>query len=130
MTAIQIQFYHLLTTPLEVALPKLVAKAYAQDYRLCIVGEPEMLERLDQALWSYDPASFLPHGRTGGEYDAQHPILLSPTPTQTNQATLLLITNGLDIEPESCPFARVLDMFDGHDTPPPLESLFSKRRCS
>lgn len=110
----QIQFYHLLTTPLEAALPKLAAKAYGQGYRLCITGEEPVLDVLDQALWTYDPASFLPHGRED-EHAAQHPILLTTHPVAVNGAELLIITHGLEIDPKDTPFQRVLDMFDGHD---------------
>ncbi len=110
------QFYHLLTTPLHAALPKLAAIAYQRDIRVCITADKDMLPDLDTALWTYDPGSFLPHGMND-EYAEHHPILLTDTPDTANNAQLLIITNGLTLQDEEAyTFTRIFDVFDGnHD---------------
>ncbi len=109
-----IQFYHLLSTPLEVALPKLAATAYERDIRVCIAAEPAMIPVLDKALWTYHPNSFLPHG-TEDANEAEHPILIAEAPSTVNHATLLIITNGITVDVKDTAYERVFDMFNGHD---------------
>lgn len=110
-----IAFYHLTTSPLESALPRLVEKAYASGQRALVVAESQdRVERLNQALWTYHPASFLPHGSLKEPQAERQPVLLDTEFTAVNQATLLFITDGRQIEDESR-FSRVFDMFDGRD---------------
>lgn len=108
-----IQFYHLLTTPLEVALPKLAATAYGRDIRVCIVADESQLSILDKALWTYDPNSFIPHAVQGKQDEAQ-PILLTPEPSIVNNPSLLMITNGTQINDDMA-YERVFDIFNGND---------------
>ena len=111
-----IQFYHLLTTPLEVALPKLAAIAYERGLRACIVAEVEMHTVLDAALWTYQPNSFLPHG-VMDEQAVDHPILITDAPSVVNGAKLLIITNGMVIsETEQSSYERIFDVFNGNHT--------------
>jgi DNA polymerase-3 subunit chi len=111
-----IQFYHLTATPLERALPKLLEKAFAAGLRCVVVtGSAEKTEQLNQLLWTYDAASFLPHGaQADGMVEAQ-PIFLSPEMTLVNQPSAAFITDG-SVVASSASFSRVLDLFDGHDT--------------
>ncbi len=113
MTAIQ--FYHLTTTPLERALPKLVEKAYGAGFKTLLVAESDArAEQLNQLLWTYDPGSFLPHGSVKDGNVEKQPILLATDTQPRNGAKLLLVTDGRTPEqPEA--FERVLDMFDGND---------------
>ena len=110
-----IQFYHLTTTPLERALPKLVEKAYSAGNRVLLVESAvEKLDLLNQVLWTYSTLTFLPHGavKDGGAED--QPILLSPTLDNLNRADVAVITDGTAL-PETSAFKRVTDMFDGND---------------
>lgn len=73
-----VQFYHLITTPLERALPKLLEKAYGGGFKTLLVAESdERVEQLNQLLWTYDPNSFLPHGSVQDGDSEQQPILLA-----------------------------------------------------
>lgn len=110
-----IQFYHLLTTPMERALPKLLEKAHGSGARLLVVaGNEERVDYLNNLLWSYDPGSFLPHGSAKDGHDEQQPIYLSTETKAPNQARMLLTTDGIVPDsPED--FDRILDMFDGND---------------
>lgn len=110
-----VQFYQLLTTPLERALPKLLEKALSAGFRAVLTTDtPERLEALNQALWGYDPASFLPHGtKEDGQAESQ-PIYLTCGTESPNGAKLLVVTDGKWPEsPES--FERIVDIFDGND---------------
>ncbi len=110
-----VQFYHLTTTPLERALPKLLEKVVSSGFRTLLVADsPEQVERLNELLWTYDPGSFLPHGsETDGNPDKQ-PVLLSTGMEPINGAKLVLVTNGAVPGPEYG-YERILDIFDGND---------------
>lgn len=113
MTAIH--FYHLTKTPLAIALPKLLEKAYSSSFRtLLLAGSDDQMSQLNQLLWSYDPNSFLPHGSIKEPYQDQQPILISTMPENHNNANLLFITNGHKIQ-DTGGYDRIIDMFDGND---------------
>ncbi len=111
----EVGFYHLLTTPLEKALPSLLVKALDGGMRaLVLAGSDERVEALCAALWTFDPASFLPHGAAGDGSPDQQPIYLTTVEENPNGAELLVITDG--IEPAYLDsFERCVDMFDGND---------------
>ena len=111
----QIGFYHLLNTPLEAALPRLLSKAVEQGMRAVVMAaSPERVKALDGALWAFDQGSFLPHGTAReGRAEAQ-PIYLSATEENPNGAGLLVLTDG--VAPSFVgEFERCLDLFDGKD---------------
>ena len=111
-----IQFYHLTTTPLERALPKLLEKAYGSGLRTLLVADSEdYVEHLNQLLWTYDADSFLPHGSVKDGNAEQQLILISTAIEPANGAKLLMLTNGATPEkPDD--FERIIDIFDGNDT--------------
>ena len=112
----EIQFYHLLTTDILHALPKLIEKAYAADYRMVVLCQNAMqLRQLDEHLWSYDPDSFVPHGTASGDQQAQQPILLTESPDNLNQSRLMISLNGQSYDEFPAPIERVIDMFNGAD---------------
>jgi DNA polymerase-3 subunit chi len=115
---LEIQFYHLLSTPLEQALPKLMAKAYERGMTAQVFGEKETLETLDKAMWTFNPASFIPHGTWLDPYPDKQPILLNTTLAPLNKSRFLVITNGHELteeEQEDHEFERIFDIFDGTD---------------
>ncbi len=111
----EVGFYHLLTTPLEKALPSLLVKALDGGMRaLVLAGSDERVEALCAALWTFDPASFLPHGAAVDSNPDQQLIYLTTMEENPNRADLLVITDG--IEPAYLDsFDRCVDMFDGND---------------
>ena len=113
----QIQFYHLLTTSLETALPKLIANAHEADYRIGIKTKDESHnKRISEALWGHDVNSFLPHGDSKSPHPETQPIFLSShLGDWPNKPNLLVITDGTLFDAENAPFERILDMFDGGD---------------
>ena len=110
-----IGFYHLTRSPLERALPKLLEKAHASGARVVVMaGSVERVDALDQVLWTYDPASFLPHGSArNGEAEAQ-PIWLTVDDENPNEASILILTDGASSE-RVAEYDRCLEMFDGND---------------
>ena len=40
---------------------RLLRKAYRSGARVAVHGEPALLDRLDQALWTFEPLEFVPH---------------------------------------------------------------------
>jgi DNA polymerase-3 subunit chi len=111
----EIGFYHLLSTPLERALPRLLERARAQDYRIVVrAASSERIEHLNALLWTYDEASFLPHGSARDGNAASQPIWLTDGEENPNGATMLVLVDGVDAA-DLATFARCLDLFDGND---------------
>lgn len=111
----EIGFYHLLTTPLERALPRLLERARTQGHRIIVrAASPERVEHLSALLWTYDETSFLAHGTTRDGNAERQPIWLSERSENPNNATILMLVDGVEAE-DLATFARILDLFDGND---------------
>jgi DNA polymerase-3 subunit chi len=111
----EIGFYHLLTTPLERALPRLLERARAQGYRIVVrAASADRVEHLNALLWTYDEASFLPHGSARDGNAAAQPIWLTDSNDNPNGAAMLVLVDGA--EPgDLTRYTRVADLFDGND---------------
>lgn len=110
-----VQFYHLTSTPLERALPKLMEKAYGAGLRTLVVAESnERIAQLNQLLWTYNPDSFLPHGSDKEPHSEDQPILLSSDLNQAPNRPLLCVTHPFMPEKPHC-FERIIDIFDGQN---------------
>ncbi|SNB55449.1 DNA polymerase III, chi subunit [Arboricoccus pini] len=113
-------FYHLTRDSLERALPRLLEKLLASGRRAVIrCSSAERLEGLDRALWSYEPASFLPHaGSNDAHYQdsiaSSQPIWLTTGLDRPNDADVLILTEGAMADGAEA-YERVVDMFDGED---------------
>lgn len=104
-------FYQLSRRSLDAVLPRLLDKALSGGHRAVVCsGDAALLKRLDSVLWTYDPASFLPHA-VDGEYAAAQPVLLTGDGA-ANGATLLAVVDGV-LPGNFGSFARVLYIFDG-----------------
>ncbi len=108
-----IQFYHLLSTSRERAVPKLMQKVLASGSKaVMILDSDAALKTMSDALWSNDPASFIPHGGARDGNEALQPIYLSLTDSNPNGADILCILDGSS--PASlASYTKVLDVFDG-----------------
>ncbi|MFK7793488.1 MAG: DNA polymerase III subunit chi [Devosiaceae bacterium] len=115
----EVAFYHLQTTSLEAALPQLLAKCLQRDWRVVVeCGAHESLASLDESLWTYSDAAFLPHARDGGEgvgEPGRQPIWLCANGGNPNGAKVRFFIEGalptandnLDV------YERTILMFDG-----------------
>ena len=75
-----IAFHTGIANPLDYAC-RLLRKAWRSGARVAVHGEPALLDRLDQALWTFEPLEFVPHivlPRDGGDANrvALSPIVL------------------------------------------------------
>jgi len=111
----EIGFYHLLATPLERALPRLLERARAGGYRIVVrAASAERVEHLNALLWTYDEASFLPHGTPRDGNAESQPVWLTDRAENPNEAGMLVLVDGVDADDLGA-FARCCDMFDGND---------------
>ena len=94
----QVFFYHLTRQPLESVLPMLLGKARQAGWCVVVRGSnPQRLEYLDEKLWLGPEEGFLPHGRAGGEFDADQPILLTNGPELSNGAACVMAVDGAEV---------------------------------
>ena len=113
MAELTIQFYHLLSTPLEKALPSLMAKALDGEHRVAIhSADAKQRKAISDAMWKQQ--KFLPHGEAAAEHASEQPILLSETMARDNGADVLVILDGAELETAEG-FTKVLDVFNGAD---------------
>jgi DNA polymerase-3 subunit chi len=111
----EVSFYHLLTRPLEWALPRLLDKVVASGARAVVMaGSGERVEWLNQQLWTYDPDGFLPHGCAADGEAAAQPIWLTEHDENPNGATFLLLTDGAASD-RVASYQRCFELFDGND---------------
>ena len=110
----RVDFYRLTRDPAERVLPALATRVVASGDRLLVVAAPAMQRQaIDEALWTLNRASFLPHGHAGSPDEAIEPILISgvlasPPP---NGATLVALADG-EWRDEALGFDRVFLLFD------------------
>lgn len=110
----EVGFYHLTSTPLERALPRLLERALAEGHRIVVMaGSEERVLALDGLLWSYSDASFLPHGTARDGNAPRQPVFLTAGDENPNAATMLVLVDGA-ASAHLADFKRVCDMFDGN----------------
>jgi len=110
-----VRFYHLTATGLDAALPRLLEKTLARDWRAVVAaGSEARVESLAELLWTFDDRSFLPHGTVKDGYAALQPVWLSTDDTNVNGAQVLFLTDGLATA-RLADYAVVAEIFDGGD---------------
>ena len=110
----EIAFYHLQKSSLDSVLPRLLARTLDQGKRaLVLAGSDTRVENLTAMLWTFDPASWLPHGSAKDGRPADQPIWLAVQPDNLNRADFLFLTDGTEADPGS--YERCFDLFDGND---------------
>ena len=110
----RVDFYRLTRDPVERVLPALATRILANGDRLLVVAAPAMQRQaIDEALWTLNPASFLPHGMAGSPDEEIEPILISGTldPSPPNRATLVALADG-EWREEALGFERTFLLFD------------------
>ena len=111
----EISFYHLLHTPVERALPKLIEKVLESGARAVIrTGSLERVEALSGAMWTYDQNSFLPHGTARDGNPDKQPIWITAEDDNPNGAEILIVTDGAAADGLET-YKRCLEMFDGRN---------------
>lgn len=112
----EVLFYHLQNRPLDAALPQLLEKCLERGWRCTVQAtSPERVEALEQILWTYDDASFLPHGTDRQPEPARQPILLTADESNPNGAVIRFLIDGAAIADVGA-YQRVIHLFDGNDS--------------
>lgn len=110
----QVSFYHLERQGVEAALPRLLEKVLSAGHKVAVFLGEARIKELDEALWTYDPASFLPHGAEGGANADLQPIYLTSSHDVPNGADVLVMLDA-SVPSDLSPFARCLYMFDARE---------------
>lgn len=126
----RVDFYHLTRWPLDRALPPLLQKVLENGHRaVVLVATAGRVAELDNVLWTFDDAAWLPHGPADGPHPADQPILLTDAVIDVpNRADVLVRADGADGY-EVARFSRTLDLFDGTD-PAAVEAARARYRAA
>lgn len=93
---------------------ELAKRAYESGQRvLILVRSREQAEALDEKLWEFDEAAFVPHQITGDDDDAITPVLIVPPQTATPDRALVI---NLRDDRASGLFERVLEVVPDDET--------------
>lgn len=108
----EILFYHLERTGLDSVLPGLLEKCLERHWQVTVrCGAPEVLQPLDNHLWTYKDDSFLPHGI---EAEEGQPITLTAEIENEPNSDVLFLVEGADAQPENLGgLTRCIAIFDG-----------------
>jgi DNA polymerase-3 subunit chi len=112
----EILFYHLQSRSLEAVLPQLVEKSLEKAWRVVIQGSTrERLAALDERLWTFDEASFVPHATEEDGDAAAQPVLLTTASGNPNGAAIRFLVEGAPMPADAQSYARIVLIFDGND---------------
>ena len=108
----EIEFCDLAGRPLVPSLAALLEPIVAAGGRaVVLVGSPERLEMINSALWTYTPASFLPHGSAADGFADRQPIWLTTRAENPNGASVLVCVENPPPEGIDS-FERCVFLFD------------------
>ncbi len=111
----EVLFYQLDRQPLERVLPQLLERTLERGWRAVVqVGSEERADALDTELWTYDEASFLPHGTARAGDIARQPILITTAEDNPNGATVRFLVDGASLE-DLGGYTRIVHMFETSD---------------
>jgi DNA polymerase III subunit chi len=98
---------------------RLLRKTQASSARVAVAGDPALLDRLDQALWTFDALSFVPHVRLRaatqpGPVHARTPLWLTDEPARCpHRAVLVNLGPGMPDRWQD--FERVIEIVEAGD---------------
>ncbi len=76
------------------AVAHLAALHYGAGRRVLIkAADQAQAQELDETLWTFDPASFLPHSLAGAPEQGQEPVLIALGTENLNQAEVLILAD-------------------------------------
>ena len=110
----RVDFYRLTRDPVDRVLPAIATRILGAGDRLLVVAASAMQRQaIDEALWTLQPASFLPHGAVGSPDEDMEPILISGTldTAPANRAGLVALADG-EWRDEALGFDRIFFLFD------------------
>jgi DNA polymerase-3 subunit chi len=107
-------FYHLQRVPLERVLPDLLERSIGRGWRCAVQASEERVRALDDLLWTFSEASFLPHGVEADD-GARQPIVLLTHAGNPNGAAVRFLVDGAPLPEEPGAYERLVVLFDGND---------------
>lgn len=111
----EILFYHLERRSLEDVLPGLLVRSLERGWRVVVqAGSEERVRALDSHLWSYEDASFLPHGTRADGRAEEQPVWLTAEDDNPNGATVRFLVDGAAAA-DFDRYERIVFLFDGSD---------------
>ncbi len=111
----EVLFYHMERASLEQTLPALLQRCLERGWRAVVeVGSEERMRHLDSHLWSWDDASFLPHGATAGGHEENQPVYLTTATDNPNGASVRFFVDGASTDSFDG-YERIVFLFDGAD---------------
>jgi DNA polymerase-3 subunit chi len=112
----EVRFHHLERRRVDEALPRLLERAFEEGRRVLVRASSEdMVAALNERLWTYDDASFLPHGVAGDGDPMTQPIFLTAEVENPNAATMLVKVSDVEASLADDAFDLIILMFDGRD---------------
>jgi DNA polymerase III subunit chi len=112
----EFRFHHLERKRMDQALPALLEQAYGEGRRVVVrAPSQEMVDALNDRLWTYDDTSFLPHGAAGDGDPMSQPISLTTKVENPNGASMLVLVAGAETSSDDGTFDSVVRLFDGRD---------------
>jgi len=112
----EVRFHHLERRRVDQALPRLLERALEEGRRVIVrASSDEMVAALNERLWTYDDASFLPHGAAGDGDPMTQPIFLTSEVENPNAATMLVRLSGAETGEGDDAFDLVVLLFEGGD---------------
>jgi DNA polymerase III subunit chi len=112
----EVRFHHLERRRVDEALPRILEQALKEGRRVLVrTASDEMAAALNERLWTYDDASFLPHGAAGDGDPASQPIFLTSEADNPSGATMLVRLAGAEPASGDDGFDLALLLFDGRD---------------
>ena len=91
----EIRFYHLQRTSEEAALPQIAMKAWQAGHKVVIkAANDDAVEKLNNALWTFKPDTFIPHGSKDDGAAARQPVWLTDGDDNPNGAKTLIVGMG------------------------------------
>lgn len=87
------------------------ALANSPDCRIIIFAmDRHLLNRLDDALWTFSDSDFLPHAVAGEKYAARSPVILTSSDTDELPHNQILVNLSPDIPIFYAQFERMLEL--------------------
>ena len=111
-------FYHLEASALEDVLPGLLEKVRERGWTALVKlggASEQRLAELDQYLWTFKDASFLPHGRDDQPLADEQPILLSATTDAAGGKDCVLLIDGAEVA-DMTGVTRAIVMINGRNS--------------
>lgn len=110
----EVYFYHVTRQTVVSALPQLLFKAKDIGWTVFIRVKDEVtLKFIDDAIWTVQPESFLPHAVLGSQNSEKSDILLGTEQDDSSNSDFLLSLNGALISTEEVSnYRRCALLFD------------------